>query len=136
MTREIKFRAEKLCKEGEEKEWVYGYFIRATDSMLNPKGNGEIIKTQYFIFNDSVLAPFEINPKTVGQYTGLKDKNGEEIWEGDLATDAHDEHYEVVFSDASFAVVHDGNVIEPLYEVASGIEIIGKIYENPELLTN
>ena len=70
------------------------------------------------------------------QYTGLKDKNGEEIWEGDLATDAHDEHYEVVFSDASFAVVHDGNVIEPLYEVASGIEIIGKIYENPELLTN
>ena len=69
------------------------------------------------------------------QYTGLKDKNGVEIYEGDLATDAHNEHYEVVFSDASFAVVHEGNVIEPLNDVASEIEIIGNIYENPDLLS-
>jgi len=87
-----------------------------------------------FEFSNGEL--FAIPNTEIMQYTGLKDKNGKEIFEGDLATDAHNEHYEVVFSDASFAVVHDGNVIEPLNEVASGIEIIGNIYENVDLISS
>jgi len=103
--------------------------------------NGERMKEVLtWGFNEKFIStPKEISPEDdfkVMQYTGLKDKNGKEIFEGDLATDAHNEHYEVVFSDASFAVVHDGNVIEPLNEVASGIEIIGNIYENDDLLSS
>jgi len=67
------------------------------------------------------------------QFTGLLDKNGKEIYEGDIATDINDESYQVQFSDGAFEVIHDGNVVEPLGELASDIEIIGNIYENPTL---
>jgi len=68
------------------------------------------------------------------QFTGLHDKNNVDFFEGDIATDINDEKYEVIFSDGAFVVIHDGNVIELLSEVASDIEIIGNIYENPNLL--
>ena len=68
------------------------------------------------------------------QYTGLKDKNGVPIYEGDIGDDLSDERYEVKFDEGAFVVIHDGNVIELLSEVVSSIEIIGNIYENSNLL--
>lgn len=70
----------------------------------------------------------------VMQFTGLLDKNDKEIYEGDLATDINDEQYEVRFSEGAFEVIHDGNVLEPLSEVASDIEVLGNIYENENLI--
>lgn len=70
------------------------------------------------------------------QYTGLKDKNGKEIYEGDIGTDINDDMYEVRFDDGAFVVIRDGNVIEPLSEVESYMEVIGNIYENPELISS
>lgn len=68
------------------------------------------------------------------QSTGLKDKNGVEIFEGDVGWDAHFEEYgEVVFENGSFRYEF-GNISEDLFEVTDDIEIVGNIYENPELL--
>ncbi len=83
------------------------------------------------------LEDMEFKYRTIGldfmQFTGLLDKNGKEIYEGDICTDINDDIYEVKLDEAAFVVVLGGNVIEPLSEDYKDLEIIGNIYENPEL---
>ncbi|EKZ0266005.1 hypothetical protein RC101_000549 [Listeria monocytogenes] len=75
-----------------------------------------------------------IDSKTIGQYTGLKDKNGKKIFEGDIGWDEHNECVGVVkFEEGKFLYVWE-NIVEDLWEVADGIEICGNIHENPDLL--
>lgn len=70
------------------------------------------------------------------QYTGLKDKHGIEIYEGDIGRSVDEVLWEVKYDTvlARFIGLYDGNVIEDLSEVHDSMEIIGNIYENPELL--
>ncbi|KXS58568.1 hypothetical protein AWJ03_12160 [Listeria monocytogenes] len=78
----------------------------------------------WYSFDDVVLM----------QYTGLKDKNGNKIFEGDIGWDEHNECYGVVkFEEGKFLYVWE-NIAEDLWEVADSIEICGNIHENPELL--
>ncbi len=72
------------------------------------------------------------------QFTGLKDKNGAEIFEGDiLQIDGYESAYPVEWSDSVFYTTHYSD-FSPLYKVMEcdgyRIKIIGNIYENPELL--
>ena len=71
----------------------------------------------------------------VEQYIGLKDKNGREIYEGDVLIDDTGEPIEywvVKFSDGGF-VGECAGVAEPLFELTN-LEIAGNIHENPELV--
>ncbi|MCE8267937.1 hypothetical protein JJO14_09345 [Listeria monocytogenes] len=78
----------------------------------------------WYSFDDVVLM----------QYTGLKDKNGKKIFEGDMGWDEHNECYGVVkFEEGKFLYAWE-NIAEDLWEVADSIEIYGNIHENPELL--
>ncbi|HAP4420323.1 TPA: DNA-packaging protein [Enterococcus faecalis] len=68
------------------------------------------------------------------QSTGLKDKNGVEIFEGDIGWDDHQEvHGQVIFENGAFKYEWE-NISEDLFEATNDIEIVGNIHENPELL--
>ena len=73
------------------------------------------------------------------QYTGLKDKNNKEIYEGDILSDGNDEKpYKVIFENGSFRAEFEGDFEEYSFDlidiVAQGCEVVGNIYENPELI--
>ena len=77
-------------------------------------------------------------PETVGQFTGLTDKNGKEIYEGDIATDGEN-IYIVEFSMWSYAFMWDKHGSQNNFHFEKSdnqeMELIGNIYDNPELRT-
>lgn len=122
--REILFRG----KFGNE--WKYGYLT------IEPRGLA--IKEPYVNAASNI---WHIDTKTVGQYTGLNDKNGNKIFEGDIVDflDRSDgDGYGVVRYDENeteFEFEYD-NIYRSLgrYYNPKEIEVVGNIYDNPELL--
>ena len=126
MNREILFRG----KRKDNGEWVYG-------SLQCFKGVS--------IFDRDVKNFIAVHPETIGQYTGLTDKNGKKIFEGDiLLAELTEGVYAcfkfpigmVVFSGGSFCMKSHKNTT-PLssYSYNVSFEVIGNIYDNPELLS-
>jgi hypothetical protein len=130
MNREIKFRGKRL----DNKEWVYGFYIHY-------QGWHYIVTPEYFNEGCSDCgSPFAVwhlvDIETVGQYTGLKDKNGKEIYEGDIfhLGDINIK-YIVEWIDTGFMGRQNGNTSSVGLEYwQDKIEVVGNIYENKELL--
>ena len=116
--------------------------------MRTIKLRGKEYKTgKWIYFNIYVEDPFEhdyihtvkhlwvdINPETVGQFIGLKDKNGEEIFEGDIL-DFSGIITEVRFVQGVFVFLVNGNLDERLCgRTDLFAKVIGNIYENPDIL--
>lgn len=126
--REIKFRGRRL----DNREWVYGSLIIFHDW----EGNRRVQIV------DDVGNIYEADPATVGQYTGLKDKDGKEIYEGDIIrcfcpeTLFIDYTGIIKFKDCSFNFYHiDGDGMLRMRDFDGlAIEIMGNIHDNPELL--
>ncbi|EAA0234925.1 hypothetical protein AFU71_07785 [Listeria monocytogenes] len=126
--REIEFRGKAIHPNSLEQivgSWAYGGIFENKIISRNLD-----MDSHYHGF----ISEIEIDIKTIGQYTGLKDRNGKKIFEGDIGWDEHNECYGVVkFEEGKFLYVWE-NIAEDLWEVAGDIEICGNIHENLDLL--
>ena len=120
--RTIKFKGKRI----DNGEWIYGSYV----PHYNFFGT---IKYEMVDENGNL---FEVAPSTVGQYTGLKDKNGKEIYEDDILLDESGAYAVVYYSMGSFCVDF-GEGFDLQYFTDSIHEICyvaGNIHDNPELL--
>ena len=143
--REILFRGKRT-----DGQWIYGGLLKVTYD-----GN-----TYNLIFADNFLFVFGeakamehacVDPATVGQFTGLTDKNGQKIFEGDIVRVLGNQQVDdwknvdyvalIAFLDGGFCAI-DGTVEEhglrryALARMDFSLEIIGNQFDNPELLEN
>ncbi|ELN6994128.1 hypothetical protein RZY99_000304 [Listeria monocytogenes] len=128
--REIEFRGKRI----DNGEWIYGNLMQFEDSatfiFVDERKGASTLTYAHFIINNM----HAIDEKTIGQYTGLKDKNSKKIFERDLCWDEHNECYGVVkFEEGKFLYVWE-NIAEDLWEVADSIEIYGNIHEIPSFI--
>ena len=124
--RDILFRGKRI----DNGEWVY------EDLWYNPYGKriGWVVSP---INDQGTTGGNEVDPETVGQYTGLKDKNGKKIFESDAVWFSDEKERGVVYFDNScsrFAVRFDtfDAAFDHLY--SNDLEIIGNVHDNHALM--
>lgn len=123
----VKFRGKVVNHDpmtNPENGWVEGYYLQDLD-------NGVV---KHYIFNCPCC--WEVVPDTIGQFIRLHDKNGKEIYFGDIVRNMYGDIGSVIwFSDWSIRVDWGGGDIH-FIDPDWGLEVIGNIHDNPNLLTN
>lgn len=131
MNREIKFRGKMLDSD----DFVYGYYIHS--ELSNEP-------FEHKIYCADVNRLVDVKEETIGQFTGLHDKNGKEIYEGDIleikgfsykgyCTGVIKKNVVVEFKDYHWSCGHKSLLNLSTWQEVT-LEVIGNIYENSELL--
>lgn len=126
----IKFRG----YNSQNKEWLYGSLLKCSDSyLINPEDSDRIAVDDLIVDTESV-----------GQFTGLHDKNGKEIYEGDIICSEKYKHIHVISYDDTLGSFV-GKTPGDRYGTFTGPinqrwindyekEVIGNIHDNPEMM--
>lgn len=124
--REILFRGKRI----DNREWVRGMLSQYHEGVT-----AKISPNDFGAFDG--LQAWAVDPATVGQYTGLTDKNGVKIFEGDILSIENPNPFKPSIEIVEFSKVRWTAGVMDLDEILNGwpCTIIGNIHENPELLS-
>lgn len=126
MNRTIKFRGKSIYGDG----WLLGSLIKIEKdrySVIPPLNDIEIGKS---------IGMYEVRPETVGQFTGLLDKNGKEIYEGDILNNGQRNYFVCWNSERGAWWLKNKDLIytTPLGFLSIELFVVGNIYDNPDLI--
>lgn len=141
--REILFRGKRIGNG----EWATGFIYEhqpplqciVPENYIPEKSKWYICNTAFADWNMPRQVEFvEVDPSTVGQFTGLTDKNGKKVFDGDIVRCLYGETFyqnEIIFVEGGFCVRHNHNEYACCAALSEheSIEIIGNIHDNPEL---
>lgn len=124
MNRKILFRGKKS-----NGRWVYGSLVVSENikpAIYYEVGKGFVKRLDWCY----------VKPDTIGQYTGLKDKNGVKIFEGDIVefTNLDLPNMVIRFDNGSFMLCEDENSTYEELRMNYVVEVVGNIHDNPELI--
>lgn len=128
MNRKIKFRG-KSIENRQNGQWIYGYYLSDHDGY----------SSRELIVDCITGYSYEVDPITISQFTGLFDKNGKEIFEGDILLIGVEEgvriYNKVGIKDGCFGYIGERTrELLPFCHYNVTEEIAGNIYDNPELI--
>ena len=139
--RQIKFRGKPKAGYNYGKDWLYGSLLQIDDS------NYGIIELSDVSCDENGYVDYSHTPiqlETIGQFTGLTDKNGKEIYEGDIIEDKNGigviMWFQTALGVASYAHGYNGlksyTAVDSFYsKETKEWAVIGSIHDNPDLLT-
>ena len=135
MNREILFRAKAINRDERYEtrtrykngDWVYGLVSRL---------GSEKYDIPMEMTNTDGISGIDVDRKTVGQYTGLCDKNGKKIFEGDICWFYGGNYYSGLWEQNAIVAITDMTDDEQTHYLnnAEYCEVIGNIYDSPELM--
>lgn len=148
MNREIIYRG-KRCSDG---KWVYGFYVESKTSWMGHKPHKSWIVSDAIsnggFFN--ILGRYAVKDDSVGQFTGMKDKHGKKVFEGDIVevydfTSVYASKYRGVVKmyRSSWCVEYEDSIFDMIAHpklffddfADRKTEVIGNIHDNPELLS-
>lgn len=125
MKRIVKFRG----KSKRTGEWLYVDLVRNVECAF-------AIVPPFEMTTSNLCDRYEVEEDTIGQFTGLLDKNGKEIYESDIVilNDLTKERASVIWLDKEARFVVECVSGKQTYSIEEYYTIVGNIYDNPELL--
>jgi hypothetical protein len=133
MTKNVEYAGKRI----DNKEWVYGYYVKIEDKSFIAPPNAKLHYPRELNFNSCIVVLEEVHPDSVSRWIGELDTIGVKIYEDSIVTDFEGNRGVVIFTKAAFwcreIVTKRVGSHGPIFHDWDELQVIGNMTDNPEL---